>query len=103
MRGDIECFGLVALGAQGVAFRPRRKAVRFMAIAADDTGTVHLALRKGTVFIHFAVDLAIGVVGARFQQRGGVVVEKRSARLGRFGNLPPSGMARKTGVDAVTG
>ena len=54
---------------------------------------IHAALHERAVFVHFAIDLAIGVIQARLQVGRGIGIEHRRARLGILYNRPASRVA----------
>ena len=61
--------GQVALAADGVALGAQLQAVRLVAVGAGHAGRVHPALQERAVDEHLAVDLAVGVVEGRVEQR----------------------------------
>ena len=64
------------------------RAVRLVAVRAGDAGMVHPALQERAVFEHLAVDLAVGMVQARLQQRRQVGVEEWRADRRVLGDRP---------------
>ncbi len=75
--------GLVALGADRIAFGAQLSAVRVVAIAASDALVVHAALQERTVFEDLALDLPIDEIQRRIQQSDTLAVSDRLA-VGRL-------------------
>jgi len=90
------------MGAERVAGVSELEAVGVVAVAAGDTSTVHLALQKRPVLIHFILDLAIGIIEALLQQRGTMGIHEWSARYVAVVEDAAPGMAAGTRFDLET-
>src|SRR4029450_8142858 len=71
----------MTLGADRVAGRAKRPAVRLVTVRAGDAALMHPAREEGAPVVDLVALLAVGVIETRGQQRGAVVVEKRPPRL----------------------
>lgn len=69
-----------------------------MTIAAADASVVHLALQEGTVFVHFAIDLAVGMIKRFGQQRGQMAIQQGSVMV-IAKQLRSAGMAARADFD----
>ena len=92
----------VALGTKLVVIRPYSVAVGIMAIGANDTCLVHLALQERTIHINFVIDLPIRKIQAGFEWRKAVLIVERSTGV-KLGQLTTPGMAGCTGLDLHRG
>ena len=101
MLRDIEFRRQMALRAEPIALLAQCQTVRLMAIGAGDTGMIHAALNEGTIFEHFAIDLTIGMIEARFEQCWQIGIEKRRACRGILCNHLAAGVASRTEVELL--
>ena len=91
--GASKALGQMALAADRVALGAQLQAVRLVAVGAGHPGRVHPALQERAVVEDLAVDLAVGVVEARVEQRGPVAVEQRLADRVPVAERRAAGMA----------
>jgi len=83
----------VALGAEAVAGRPKPAGVRLVTVRARDPRAEHPALEERAVLVHFAENLAVGVVQAGAEERRRVGVEERTAVGIGVDDRPAAGVA----------
>ncbi len=62
VRGRVECGGSMATRAQSIALIRELEAMGFVAVAAGDSGRIHLALQERPIHIHLILNLAITMV-----------------------------------------
>ena len=93
----------VALTAQRVAVRMQLGAMRVVAIGAGDARVIHAALQERAVFVDFAVDLPVGVIKARLEQRRQIAVEIGLARRRVLGDDLAAGMTGGAGIELGRG
>src|SRR6478752_10498720 len=67
---------IVTGGAQRISGRVQLQRMRIVTVAAANAFGVHPALQEGTVLVHFAFDLPIGMVEAGLEQRGQVLIHQ---------------------------
>src|SRR5262249_5596470 len=82
-----------------VALRGERQTVRIVTVRTANTRLIHPALPEGTVLVHLAELLAVGVVEVGGEERGQVIVVERLARHRRGAQLRPARMARGADLD----
>ena len=97
--GYIKFCRQVALTAQRISVGTQLRAVRVVAVRAGDARVKHAALQERAVFVDLAVDLPVGVIEARLEQRRQIGVEEGLARHRVLGDDLAAGMARGAGID----
>ena len=98
---DIEFRRQMALRAEPIALFAERQTMRLMAIGTGDTCMIHTALDERAIFEHFAIDLTIGMIEARFEQCWQIGIEKRRACKGILCNHLAAGVASRTEVELL--
>ena len=81
--------GLMALRAYRVTIRSQLRRVRVVAIAADNTGLLHLALDKRTVNVNLIEDLPVRVVHRLLKQTQRVRIQQVGAMAVGTQRAPP--------------
>ena len=71
--------GLMASAAQGVALQAKLRAVPIVAVAANDAGSVHLALEKRAIDVDLVSDLTVVEVKQLVEGRDTVAIVEASA------------------------
>ena len=104
MACGIKFFSRMTLQADCIAGRTQLQTVWLVTVAAGYPGVLHLALEKGSIDVHFVVNLAIGMVQSFIQQSWEVVVEQWLTMNILMANRGAPGVATRAHFDfSLTG
>src|SRR6266566_5854016 len=76
----------MALRTEAIALGQQLRAVRVVTVRAGDAGGMHAALQERAVLVDLAVDLSVGVIETRLEQRRQIAVEVGLARHWALGD-----------------
>ncbi len=98
VRGPGEDLGAMTGGADAFGGRDLQT-VWIVAVAADDAGRVHFALKEGAPHVDLVLDLAVRVVEALLEQRGSVAIQEGGRRTDLGRDPCPSRVAGRADLD----